>query len=76
MERVCFFSWFLIDSIIIPASLLYSTNNVIIISLHYEEYEERQESMTFAVMGVYASLPEERMIHSLVYYHRMFSSSY
>ena len=49
---------------------------MIIISLHYEEYEERQESMTFAVMGVYASLPEERMIHSLVSYHRMFSSSY
>ena len=61
-EYICI-SWFLIDSIIIPASLLYPTNNVIIISLHYEEYEERQEAMTFAIMGVYASLPEERMIH-------------
>lgn len=47
-------------SIIIPASLLYPTNNVIIISLHYEEYDERQEGMTFAIMGVYASLPEQR----------------
>lgn len=46
--------------ILIPAHLLYDTNNAVVIALTYEGYDEYQESMTFSVMGVYASLPDTR----------------
>ena len=47
---------------ILPASLFYSTNNAVVIALIYPLYDDYTESMTFSVMGVYASLPELRKL--------------
>ena len=40
--------------------MLDATNNVLVISAHYPEYEEYTVQLTFAVFGVYASYDEER----------------
>lgn len=61
--------------VIIPSSLLYSTNNVMIISVHYDEYDEYQQLMTYSVLGVYASIPDTRLLKLLFLISRMFTSS-
>ena len=40
--------------------MLFPTNNVLVISAHYPNYEECTVHLTFAVFGVYASYDEER----------------
>ena len=40
--------------------MLFATNNVLVISAHYPDYEEYTVHLTFAVFGVYASYDEER----------------
>lgn len=47
-------------SVLIPATMLFPTNNVLVISAHYPDYEEYTVHLTFAVFGVYASYDEER----------------
>ena len=40
-------------SVLIPATMLFPTNNVLVISAHYPDYEEYTVHLTFAVFGVY-----------------------
>ena len=40
--------------------MLFPTNNVLVSSAHYPNYEEYTVYLTFAVFGVYASYDEER----------------
>lgn len=45
---------------IIPASLLDATGNVLVLSAHYIEFEEYTIELTFSIFGVYASYTEQR----------------
>lgn len=40
--------------------MLDATNNVLVISAHYPDYEEYTVQLTFSLFGVFASYNEER----------------